>query len=371
MQKESINNRQDKYKAIWLSHSSIGDYEKCPRLYYLHDVYKDPKTKRKINITSPYMSLGIAVHNVVEALKTFKVEERREIIESTKDSLISSASFAGAGEKKENTFELKSEGEEEISNKNLLENFDAEFAKVTGKKGGFISSEQEAEFKERGVNMIKNVIADPKMLLSKTVSTKSYYTGDMLPNFYISPEENIILCGNVDWIEYHEPSATKELDNKNGSISVVDFKTGKNEEKENSMQLPIYKILLEELQHKWKVVSGKYWYLESGEVVTKEIEESRIQEVKDKIIKIGIEIRDKKLQWLEGADYARTKNNFDSKNAGWVARDNFEENFKCARDSGESSSQYECDCKKYEKTLAGEAEYLGVDMYNKDLYFIN
>lgn len=317
------------------------------------------------------MSLGIAVHNVVEALKTFKVEERREIIESTKDSLISSASFAGAGEKKENTFELKSEGEEEISNKNLLENFDAEFAKVTGKKGGFISSEQEAEFKERGVNMIKNVIADPKMLLSKTVSTKSYYTGDMLPNFYISPEENIILCGNVDWIEYHEPSATKELDNKNGSISVVDFKTGKNEEKENSMQLPIYKILLEELQHKWKVVSGKYWYLESGEVVTKEIEESRIQEVKDKIIKIGIEIRDKKLQWLEGADYARTKNNFDSKNAGWVARDNFEENFKCARDSGESSSQYECDCKKYEKTLAGEAEYLGVDMYNKDLYFIN
>ena len=358
MQKESINNRQDKYKAIWLSHSSIGDYEKCPRLYYLHDVYKDPKTKRKINITSPYMSLGIAVHNVVEALKTFKVEERREIIENTK----SSASEAGASEKKENIFELRSEGEKEVSNKNLLENFDAEFAKVTGKKGGFISPEQEAEFKERGINMIKNVIADPKMLLSKTVSTKSYYTGDMLPNFYISPEENIILCGNVDWIEYNDATNT---------ISVVDFKTGRNEEKENSMQLPIYKILLEELQNKWKVVSSKYWYLESGEVVTKEIEESKIQEIKDKIIKIGVEIRDKKLQWLEGADYTRAKNNFDSKNAGWVARDNFEENFKCIRESSSSTSRFECDCKKYEKTLSGEAEYLGVDMYNKDLYFIN
>jgi len=31
---------------------------------------------------------------------------------------------------------------------------------------------------------------------------------------------------------------------------VVDFKTGKNEEKEDSRQLPIYKILLDNLQNK-------------------------------------------------------------------------------------------------------------------------
>ena len=327
--------KKDKYKAIWLSHSSIGDYEKCPRLYYLHDVYKDPKTKRKMNITSPYMSLGIAVHNVVEALKVLKVEERRTVLNSKNEIL---------------------------NQEKLIENFDEEFSKVSGKKGGFISPEQEKEFKSRGVQMLKNVIADPKMLLNKTISTKSYYAGDMLPNFYISEEENIILCGNVDWIEYHEGSNT---------ISVVDFKTGKNEEKENSMQLPVYKILLEKLQNKWKVVSGKYWYFESGEVVTKEINEERVKEVKDKIIKIGVEIRDKKFEWLSGEAYAKIKNSFDSKNAGWVVRANFEENFKCARDSSENSSRFECECKKYEKILAGEAEYLGVDMYNKDLYFLN
>ena len=333
-------NRQDKYKAIWLSHSSIGDYEKCPRLYYLHDVYKDPKTKRKINITSPYMSLGIAVHNVVEDLKNYKVEDRKKILEEK--NLI-------------------------MNQEKLLENFDIEFAKVSGKKGGFTTEEQQKEFKGRGVNMIKKVIADPKMLLNKTISTKSYYTGDMLPNFYISEEENIILCGNIDWIEYNDP----DQKNKTGTISVIDFKTGKNEEKENSMQLPIYKILLESLQNKWKVVSGKYWYLESGEVVTKEIDENKMKEVREKVIKIGIEVRDKKFEWLVGDDYNKVKNSFDDKKAGWVARPNFESNFECIRGATESMSKFECECKKYEKILAGEAEYLGVDMYNKDLYFIN
>jgi ATP-dependent helicase/DNAse subunit B len=163
-------NKQDKYKAIWLSHSSIGDYEKCPRLYYLHNIYKN-KNGRKINITSPYMSLGIAVHNVIEDLRNYKSEERLKI--------------------------------------NLLSNFEKEWEKYTGKIGGFENEEQRSEFKNRGIEMIKNVTNDYKMLVRKTISTKSYYDGDMLPNFYISPEENIILCGNVDWIEYIEPGQTK------------------------------------------------------------------------------------------------------------------------------------------------------------------
>ncbi len=69
------------YKAIWLSHSSIGDYEKCPKLYYLHNIYKNKDTGRKIGIVGPYMSLGISVHNVIEALKTFKVDERKAKLE--------------------------------------------------------------------------------------------------------------------------------------------------------------------------------------------------------------------------------------------------------------------------------------------------
>ena len=70
---------QDKYSAVWVSHSSMGDFLKCPRLYYLHNVYKDPQTKKKMAIVTPYMSLGIAVHNVLEGLGDLKAEERKDV----------------------------------------------------------------------------------------------------------------------------------------------------------------------------------------------------------------------------------------------------------------------------------------------------
>ncbi len=325
-QKNNTINKQDKYKAVWMSHSSMGDYEKCHRLYYLHNIYKN-KNGRKINITSPYMSLGIAVHNVVEALKVLKSEDRKiKIIDLQKD-------------------------------------FELEWEKYTGKIGGFENEDQRLEFKSRGVEMLKNVMADPKMLLNKTISTKSYYDGDMLPNFYISPEENIILCGNVDWIEYVEPAKAKlspEGDKyKNGSLKVIDFKTGKNEEKENSPQLFVYKLLIEKLDCKWPVTAGAYWYFDNGNVVEKDVLDAEfMKNLEEKIIKIGIEIRDKKYEWSSNAKFGR---------AGWVERKNFVDNFLCT-----STSQY-CDCKKYEKIVNSDPsiEYVGVDMYGKDSYFIN
>ena len=64
---------KDPYKATWVSHSSIGDFLKCPRAYYLHNVYKDPGTRRKINIVNPALSLGVAVHEVLEGLARFKL----------------------------------------------------------------------------------------------------------------------------------------------------------------------------------------------------------------------------------------------------------------------------------------------------------
>jgi hypothetical protein len=260
------------------------------------------------------MSLGIAVHNVIENLKTFKTDDRVEKI------------------------------------KNLEDDFNIEWEKYTGKIGGFKNEEERDEFKKRGVEMIKNVITDPKILLKKTIPLSSYYDGDMLPNYYISEEENIILCGNLDWIEYKEDTKTLEL---------VDFKTGKNEEKEDSVQLPIYKLLLENLQNKWKVANGKYWYLESGVVTEKELSSKLLQEVKDKIINTGVEIRNKRYEWSEKARFNKP---------GWLERKDMVDNFKCPQDI----SNY-CDCKKYEKIINGDpsVEYVGVDMYGKDSYFIN
>jgi len=323
MQEKTIN-KQDKYKAIWLSHSSIGDYEKCPKLYYLHNIYKNKDTGRKIGIVGPYMSLGISVHNVIEALKTFKVDERKAKLEEL--NMLTNLP-------------------------RLLDDFDIEWEKISGKKGGFENVEQETEFKNRGKEMILNVIKDPKMLLSKTIATSSYYDGDMIPNFYISEEENIILCGNIDWIEYLDDTK---------SLRVVDFKTGRNEEKEDSIQLFIYKLLIERLGCKWPVSSGAYWYFDNGLVTEKNIsDENKMSEIINKIIKVGIEIRDKKFDWSENANYGR---------GGWVEKKDFVENFKCS--SGQENCKH---CAEYQKVIDKDpiVEYIGVDMYGKDSYFVN
>lgn len=206
----------DKYSAVWVSHSSMGDFLKCPRLYYLHNMYKSGKTGHKVSIVSPHMSLGIAVHEVLEGLAEYPSNERMS--------------------------------------RNLLEKYDEVWKKVTGKKGGFTSDVEEKEFKERGRIMLENVQKDPRFLTNKCIKLKR----DTMPcNFYISEDHNIILNGLVDWIEY-----LPETD----SLHIVDFKTGKHEEKDGSLQLPIYLLLCNALQ-KRKVTKASYWYLENDKMV--------------------------------------------------------------------------------------------------------
>ncbi len=209
----------DKYSAVWVSHSSMGDFLKCPRLYYLHNVYKDPKTNRKMSIVTPYMSLGIAVHNVLEGLAEFPSETRMD--------------------------------------RDLEEWFLKEWEKVSGEKGGFLSEAQEEEFKERGKRMIATAVSNPRFLVNKRIKLPQ---GNMPCNFYLSEEDNIILNGLVDWIEYLP----------NDTLHIIDFKTGKHEEKESSLQLPIYLLLCNALQ-KRSVTKASYWYLEMDSIVEKEL----------------------------------------------------------------------------------------------------
>jgi hypothetical protein len=165
----------------------------------------------------------------------------------------------------------------------------AEFVEGLQFDRGFVSSymitdldRMEAEYKEKGKKMIQNVIDNKGPLAHKTVK---FYSGDFIPNIYLSESDNIILCGLVDWVEYLE-----ETD----SLRVIDFKTGKNEEKEDSYQLPIYKILVEALQ-KRKVTGAAYWYLDRDRYLSqKEILDEDLEEIKKEILKIGIEIKTKK-----------------------------------------------------------------------------
>jgi ATP-dependent helicase/DNAse subunit B len=278
---------QDKYSAVWVSHSSMGDFLTCPRAYFLHNVYKDPKTNHKISIVNGALSLGSAVHEVVEGLANFKTEER---------------------------FDL-----------DLLGQFDEVWQKFEGKKGGFKTKEEELEAKERGRAMIKRVIEHPGPLKNKTLKLKEGHNG-MPPNFFLSDEDNIILCGKVDWLEY--------IDEVDG-IKVLDFKTGKHDEKEDSLQLPIYTLLLDALQ-KRKVVGASYWYLDRDDV-PKDKPLPTVEEARLKVLEVAKKVKD-----------ARMK-----------------KEFLCPQ--GERGCFA---CRPFEKILKGEAVFLGVGEYNQDMYII-
>jgi len=66
----------DKFAATWVSHSSICDFQHCPRAYYLKNIYKDPKTNRKLQIISPPLALGQVVHTVLESLSKLPADKR-------------------------------------------------------------------------------------------------------------------------------------------------------------------------------------------------------------------------------------------------------------------------------------------------------
>lgn len=199
----------DKYKALWVSHTSISDFLACPRSYYLRHMYRNPKNRHKIKIMSPALALGQAVHEVLESLSVIPKNSR--FLEP------------------------------------LMDRYEVAWEKVTGKKGGFLDRDTEYRYQERGREMIRMVKDNPGPVAGLAVKIK-----EDLPHFWISEEEGIILCGKVDWLEYFP-----ETD----SVHIIDFKTGKQDEDPNSLQLPIYHLLVRYCQAR-TVSKASYWYLD-------------------------------------------------------------------------------------------------------------
>ena len=268
---------QDKYSAIWVSHSSVGDFLKCPRAYFLHNMYRNVRGK-KINLVNPHLSLGIAVHETLEGLLKYKAEDR----------LL----------------------------KPLLETFEENWKLVSGKPGGFKTVEEEALTKERARLMIERVAKNPGPLIKKAVKLKEH-ANNMPPNFYLSEEHNIILSGKIDWLQYIP---------ENDSVRVIDFKTGKNDENPDSLQLPIYALLLNALQ-KRKVSGAAYWYIDRNDEPTP-VSLPEISVAQERVLALAIKVKS-----------AREKGDF-----------------KCPR--GEKGCFA---CAPFEKIIKGEAELVKVD----------
>lgn len=276
--------KPDKYSAVWVSHSSISDFLKCPRAYYLRNVYKNPTTGHKMTVMTPPLALGQAVHEVIESLATLPTKERFKI--------------------------------------SLIKKLDPVWLKITGKRGGFKNYSIETEYRDRAVQMLMNLQEDPGPLLKKAIKIKSSMG---LPNYWLSEAENIILCGKIDWLNYDENT---------DSVHIIDFKTGKNEEKEDSLQLPIYLLLASNTQTK-KISGASYWYLDRDDGLV----EKKLPNIKDsykKVFSVAKEIKE-----------ARAKNEF-----------------VCPKGGCNS-------CRPYERVLRGEAELVGTSDTRQDIYVLN
>jgi len=275
---------KDKYSAVWLSHSSISTFLECPRSYYLKNVYKDPKTGHKIKIIAPPLALGMAVHEVIESLSEIKTDLR--------------------------------------FSEPLLDKYERAWKKVSGKNGGFFDEETEYKYKERGRVMIERVRNHPGPVKELAVKINMD-----LPYYWLSEEDNLILCGKIDWLKYIPES---------DSVEIIDFKTSKNEEGAESLQLPIYNLLVHNCQ-KRKVDGAWYWYLGiNDELTPKELPD--LKESEAKILKIGKQMK--------------------------LARQL--ERFVCP--NGDEGCRA---CRPYEMVLNGEAEFVGQGEYREDVYVLN
>lgn len=267
-------------ETIRVSYSAINSFEKCIRLYYFRNIYRNSETGNRIQIVNPYFSLGLAVHETI-------------------DSVI-------------NTSPLKR------VNIPLSKKLEVFWKKYEGKKGGFVSSKQELEFKKRGLVMLKRFRENP--LLSK----KSLKKTDKLSRIKLF--DRIDLVGSFDWVEVLEDE----------SLHIIDFKTGRSKEGSQSLQLPIYKLLAKH-NYNQEVRKLSYWYLDrDDQPVSRKSEDNKktLAKIKEKAKKIQ-----KTIQLS---------------------------NFSC------SSKYNRCFwCREYDNILSGKAERVGIDeKIGKDLYYI-
>ena len=187
---------------IYISYTGLSDFLKCPRSYYLKNIYRDPKQNFRLQIINPHLVLGGTVHDTIKwFLET------------------------GGG----------------VTKEQLEKKFRNLWLKFRGKRGGFKTLEDEASFGNRGLKMLDNFFKNA-LILGKAMPFLSF------PKYNLT--ENLILMGNMDFVGLLP----------DGTLHVIDFKTGANDE-ESALQLYIYAILSESNYGK-KVSRASFWYLD-------------------------------------------------------------------------------------------------------------
>lgn len=196
---------------IFISYTSLRDFLSCPNSYFLKNIYKqklppkpgeEPHEPFRIQIASPYLSLGSVVHDSAKWL-------------------------------------LDLQGQ--VSKDQLEQKFRNLWLKYRGKRGGFSSLEEEGNFGRRGLKMLENFYKNWQVLgkMAPQVTFPKYSLG-----------EGIVLIGNFDFVG----------EMPDGTLHIVDFKTGAKDE-DDTLQLYIYAILAEASLER-EVSKASFWYLD-------------------------------------------------------------------------------------------------------------
>ncbi len=234
--------------ALFISYTGLKDFLKCSRSYYLKNRYKDPKSGFKIQITSPYMTLGSLVH---DAIKWYLQTNRT----ADKDALI--------------------------------KQFRNHWLKYRGKRGGFATREIEGEFGKRRLSMLDNFFKNAANL-EKNVSNYGFL------KFTLAPK--IVLNGRLDFLG----------EQPDGSLHVLDFKTGAKDE-EDPTQLHTYAILAESNFQK-PVSKISYWYLDREsdpkEAVLDPLQD-KLKWLTDKALQIQQAVKEDNWVCIKGNDLCR------------------------------------------------------------------
>lgn len=246
-------------------------------------MYRDPTTGRKMSLTSPPLALGQAVHETVESLSELPVSERFK--------------------------------------EPLMERFGRAWQKISGERGGFFDQKTEQEYKKRGQVMIRRMMENPGPLEKLAVKIKMD-----LPHYWLSEEDGIILCGKIDWLGYLE---------KDDRVHIIDFKTGKRDEEPDSLQLPIYHLLVSNCQNR-EVARASYWYLRRNDEPT-EVPLPDLEEAYERVLKVA-----KQMKLARQLD-----------------------RFKCPE--GESGCW---GCRSLEAIYHGEGKLVGVNDFKQDVYVL-
>ncbi len=207
-----------------LSPYSISVYEQCPRRYKHQYVDRlGPKYKKP----QPWLTMGSHVHSTLTRfMRDVSVEERTV---STIESLL---------------------------RRNWRWN-----------REGFADIEQEREYGERALAQLRWFAS------TQETDIKPF----MLERFHEAPVgENVVLMGRIDRIDRQE----------DGSLHVIDYKTGKVPENPDTFQLLQYAVILTKTLT-YPVTKASYLYLEDGEWRTFSIDPIDVQKTRGAVLAIA------------------------------------------------------------------------------------